>query len=144
MGRSGLRKVVKLVKGKKGTVRRSYWMKSAETSEKSKVNHAWSNRIYKSGLKNAFGIWGASAGSHIATRVDPNAPRGLVWGQLAGYGAGKFAGSRTYNLTKKLISDRDKRIIGMAAHGAAIAGSAYHLYSIHKRFPGAFDFFSKD
>lgn len=30
-GRTGLRKVVKTVKGKKGTVRRSYWVKSAQT-----------------------------------------------------------------------------------------------------------------
>ncbi len=146
MTRSGLRKVVKFVKGKKGSVRRSYWMKAPATPEQEKINHAWANKLYSTGLKNAFGIWGAHVGMRVGTRIEggPTPGRGLVFGQLGGYAAGRLVAGRTYKATKKLISARDKRIIGMAGHAIAIAGAANHVYTIHKRWPGSFDFFSKD
>lgn len=145
MRRAGLKKITKLVRSKKGSVRRSYWVKDAKTPEQEKINHAWANHIYKTGLKNSFGIWGAALGSHIGPRVDKGLPaRGAFFGQLGGYAAGRITAAKTYERTKKLISDRDKRIIGLTGHALAIGGSAYHLYSFGKRFPGAFDFFSKD
>jgi len=145
MRRAGLKKITKLVKGKKGSVRRSYWVKDAKTPEQEKINHAWANRIYKTGLKNSFGIWGATLGLRAGAKIDHHTPaRGAFFGQLGGYAAGRYTAHKTFNTTKKLISDRDKRIIGLAGHVAAIGGAAYHLHSINKRFPGAFDFFSKD
>jgi DNA-binding protein HU-beta len=40
MARSGLKKVVKTVKGKKGTVRRSYWVKAQGAAGKAKKAEA--------------------------------------------------------------------------------------------------------
>lgn len=72
MARSGLKKVVKTVKGKKGTVKRSYWVKAQGAAGKAKKAVGGFARRHSTALKVVGGVAalaGLAYGAHRAGSV---------------------------------------------------------------------------
>jgi len=148
--RSGLRKVTKSVRGKKGMVRRSYWVADRETSAKR--------------LKRGLGILGSSAGAKVggvlgaagggafggiaglysAARRNQNMNDGTKTfgvgvgaGIIAGYTGGAIGGGVTgyyagerigHRLNRRGMSAKHMNAIGTFA---AVAGAAIHGHHIY-------------
>ena len=97
--KSGLRKVTKLVRGKKGMVRRSYWVADRETSAKR--------------LQKGLGILGSSIGAKIGSKI------GAVGGAVTGTVAGGYAAAKRGHQGSQAV-----RTIGIGLGAGAIAGHA--------------------
>ena len=97
--RSGLRKVTKSVRGKKGMVRRSYWVADRETSAKR--------------LRRGLGILGSSIGVKIGAKI------GTVGGAVTGTIAGGYAAAKRGHQGSQAV-----RTVGIGLGAGAIAGHA--------------------
>lgn len=137
--RAGLRKVQKTVRTKKGTARRTYWVKGAQAPKKTKTlrqsgnrgaEHTNAKKLYTAGLI----IAGANAGNlaHAHLRKGNSAYSGhdlgrqigsMIGGGLAGYGLAR--------LTRNRMSTHGLRLGGAAAGfgGAAMGMGAVHRMS---------------
>jgi hypothetical protein len=127
MSKAGLRKVTKTVRGKKGTVRRSYWVKSADNNQRRKSVFSPGESAYR---KNS-GLASANTGARV----------GLIAGLL---GAHRIPGSPIVSgvgaqvlahRQRKQYGQRGKSIFGKLGHGIAtelghttghFVGSALH------------------
>ena len=132
MARAGLKKVTKMVRGKRGTVRRSYWMKSEQPKHKEGYLHsvgigfkhgaisnlAGVHRIKDNTLRRAatgahFWLAGADASHGRFRRMKdkfrlPTAAEGGKHGlaTLAGFVAGKYAGRAVHEGARALWERR--------------------------------------
>lgn len=88
MARSGLKKVVKTVKGKKGTVKRSYWVKAQGAAGKAKKAVGGFARRHSTALKVVGGVAalaGLAYGAHRAPAL-AHGVREASYGLRAGMG----------------------------------------------------------
>jgi hypothetical protein len=113
MARSGLKKVVKTVRGKKGSVRRSYWMKSDPKAGKNGKRPGFLRR-------HAGKILGAAAlvgGAYLAHRAGATAAlRGAATHGRAAY---KDAAAQRSSSGPKLgVRERLSGAVAAASHGA--------------------------
>ena len=119
MARSGLKKVVKTVKGKKGTVRRSYWVKAQGAAGKAKKAAGGFARRHSTALKVVGGLAalaGLAYGAHRAPALMASAKMAH-----AGYSAAREAGgTRTQALG---IAGRAGRLMNRA-HGGSEWGQS--------------------
>ena len=133
MKRNGLRKIVKSVRGRKGSVRRSYWIKASADQK----------------LERGLGILGSGLGSRlgqkIGTRIGPltavigkwtarKEVAGWFGGALIGGASGSFAGFKAghrvgASISKRIRSPRVKSVIGTFA---AITGTAIHANNLYR------------
>jgi len=111
MSKAGLRKVTKTVRGKKGTVRRAYWVRSASGDRHAKSIFSPGESAYKknSGLASAntgarVGLMAGLLGAH---RI-PGSPI------VSGVGAQVLA-----HRARKQYGQRGKSIFGKLGHGVA-------------------------
>ena len=123
--RAGLRKITKVVRGKKGSVRRSYWVSQGSMSDRDKAKH-----IYKTGLANAGMGLGANLGRHVGLKSDPHLrtfkPAAAMLGGAAG---GYLLGRGVAHTTSRKLSNRAMRNLGIAGH---VVGAGSALYNFHK------------
>jgi hypothetical protein len=153
MSRAGLKRVVKIVRGKRGTTRRTYWMKSQERPNSRMSVGEFAKKHGKNwmALHAASGAAGGSLGylalrhGKVGGHRDKDA---MFYRALAGYGAGAY-GSMPLLLRGRAakISEfaadhrrlgRGSRALlqgaGVAAQLAGIAGGAYATHKAHSIF----------
>lgn len=139
---AGLKKVVKSVKGKKGVVKRSYWVKAKEAvsgmakrqGQRNAAAYKKSSTMgsAKTGLR--VGLVGGLLGSHRSVA----ASRGVTIGaQMLAAGTRRATGTQGKTIGKKLkhgIATHAGRIVGglvggmaheAVRHGAGVAAQAY-------------------
>lgn len=138
---SGLKKVVKSVRGKKGAVRRSYWVKAPlqQNSERGRaLGHGMAN--LGSALGAHFGAkYGEIAGARMAAQhgIPPTPSRiigaygGAHFGNKMGRQAGGIVGSVVARETH--MKEHTERNLARAAHFAA---SGVRLYNLAKAVHG--------
>lgn len=98
MARSGLKKVVKTVKGKKGTVRRTYWVKAQGAAGKAKSAVGGFARRHSTALKVVGGVAalaGLAYGAHrAAAYTGQRHDAKEMFGNLRAGGTGRLAAAR--------------------------------------------------
>lgn len=128
MARSGLKKVVKTVKGKKGTVKRSYWVKAQGAAGKAKSAVGGFARRHSTALKVVGGVAalaGLAYGAHRASSV--------AHGVRSGIGAYKEALQMRSAAGQPSISRREKLSGVMAAIGHGASQARQHEGSLTGR-----------
>lgn len=150
--KSGLRKVVKSVRGKKGTIRRSYWVADRETSAKrlqrglGTLGSAVGSRVGGSLGASGGGVIGGMAGLYSAARRQQGMSEGtktfgvaLGAGIIAGYTGGAIGGGVTgyyagRNLGRRLnrrgMSAKHMNAVGTFATVAGAAVHGHHLFAV--------------
>ncbi len=119
MARSGLKKVVKTVKGKKGTVKRSYWVKAQGAAGKAKSAVGGFARRHSTALKVVGGVAalaGLAYGAHRAPALMASARMAR-----AGYSAAREVGGTRMQALG--IAGRAGRLTNRA-HGGSEWGQA--------------------
>jgi len=134
MNKAGLRKVTKTVRGKKGAVKRSYWVKAQEAKPISTAGflHKHAGRFVE-----AFG-GGAVGGAIHKHRRKKGDSDGATVGGMTGASIGVFsrqAGKRgaQYRADFRRMSKSGKAIVTVGLGTATIAGHIFG-YEAHERF----------
>lgn len=116
--KAGLKKVTKSVRGKHGSVRRTYWVRAKQVGNKFMQRHG--NKVKAAGA--VAGAVALAAGAHLAHKH-----RGAI-GERAAAANKAFAGFRRgtgASLTKKLVSAAGSKLAEHAGEslGARVGGS---------------------
>jgi hypothetical protein len=138
MPRVGLKRVVKIVRGKKGTTRRTYWMKSQEQPTKLRQRKDPINNLEHAGQYLGLGVGGKVGTSlvlrhlwkptHSAPRAFATGAFGGGAGALVGGQIGKYAGRTAARFMSEPTQRRWARRVALA--GAAV--QAHQFYSLFK------------
>lgn len=139
MSHSGLRKEKKTVRGKSGTVLRSYWVKSQPTKVRSRDGRNLAKSMGR--LGQSIGRWGGSSAGMAYGRHKGGAIGGLA-GAVAGYKTGEHLGRHAGSMAGYLVGRKvDQRTAGAMAHGvqlAAYAVDAAHAFARAKALSDRF------
>lgn len=151
MARAGLKKATKMVRGKRGIVRRSYWVKSQETDKSPMSVRAFAKRHGKAwmGAQFGFGVVGGVAG-HLAARHlkyggrgDRAAGRRFLHGLTAG-SLGSAVGTTVYASHKQpkrvqeflhdygRLSTGGRVAVQLAGTAGYVSGAAAGAYGSHR------------
>lgn len=138
MARVGLKRVVKIVRGRKGTTRRTYWMKSQARPAKLGQRKDPINNLEHAGQYLGLGVGGKVGLSlalrhlwkpnHSAARSFATGALGGGAGALVGGQIGKYAGRTAARFMSEPTQRRWARRVALA--GAAV--QAHQVYSLFK------------
>ena len=129
MRRSGLKRVKKTVRGKRGNIQRTYWM----ADHSSNKERAKAVLLYKVAMGNMGGSFGMTEGMKIGGRLHrKNWVQCALMGGIGGSTVGHYAGVGVADATHKLLSSKNLRRATFAAHAVAIGNSVYNTYKIWK------------